>query len=286
VVSGLASAVAGWAPPPVTVTDRIDPWPVTAFAALLDLPPPTGTLPPLWHWFSFLEAVPQAELGEDGHPAHGHFLPPVPDRRRMIAGGRAEFSAPVPLGAAVTRRSVLADVSVKSGRTGEMVFVTVRHELSVDGAVAVVEEQDVVYRSRPAGATPARVHELPAAVEPAPAVPGAWRLHLDPDEAMLFRFSALTYNAHRIHYDRPYVSAVEGYPALVVHGPLLALLALELPRRFAPERPVATFEYRLQRPVFAGSAVVADGVPGEDGVEATVAVPGQSPSLTGTVRLD
>jgi 3-methylfumaryl-CoA hydratase len=102
---------------------------------------------------------------------------------------------------------------------------------------------------------------------------------------MLFRFSALTYNAHRIHYDRPYVTAVEGYPGLVVHGPLLALLALELPRRSAPERPVSAFEYRLQRPVFAGSAVVADGVVGGDGAEVGVAVPGQPPSLTGSIRL-
>jgi 3-methylfumaryl-CoA hydratase len=287
VVSGLASALAGWAPPPVTVTDRIDPWPVAAFAALLDVPAPAGTMPPLWHWFSFLETVPQAELGEDGHPAHGHFLPPVPDRRRMIAGGRLSVRAPLPLGATVTRRSALADVSVKSGQTGEMAFVTVRHELCLDGAVAVVEEQDVVYRSQPAGTAPARRHEVPVAVEPEPAAAGSWRLRLDPDEAMLFRFSALTYNAHRIHYDRPYVTSVEGYPGLVVHGPLLALLALELPRRFAPERPVTAFEYRLQRPVFAGSAVVADGFAGDDDgvIGVTVAVPGQPPSLTGTLRV-
>jgi 3-methylfumaryl-CoA hydratase len=248
-------------------------------------------VPPLWHWFAFLEAVPQAQLGEDGHPAHGHFLPPVPDRRRMIAGGRVSLRAPLPLGADVTRRSALADVSVKTGRSGEMVFVTVRHELSADGAVAVVEEQDVVYRSQPAGAAPARAHELPPARSPSPADPGTWRLRLDPDEAMLFRFSALTYNAHRIHYDRPYVTEVEGYPGLVVHGPLLALLAVELPRRFAPGRPVTAFEYRLQRPVFAGSPVVADGIgpvgdAGAEGVEVTVAVPGQPPSLTGSIRLD
>lgn len=280
--SALTGTVAGWSPPPLTTSDAIAPWPVAAFAALLDQPAPADVLPPLWHWFFFLEAVPQSGLGDDGHPARGHFLPPVPDRRRMIAGGRATFSAPVPIGARVSRRSSLASVAVKSGRTGEMVFVTVRNELSVDGSVAVVEEQDVVYRSQPAGAAPARVHELPAAAEPAP--PDGWRLRLDPDEAMLFRFSALTYNAHRIHYDRPYVTEVEGYPGLVVHGPLLALLALELPRRFAPDRPVTAFEYRLQRPVFAGSAVVADGVPSGSGVEVSVTVPGQPSSLTGSIR--
>lgn len=284
-MSGLADAVAGWSPSPLDSTDVIDPWPVAAFAALLDQPAPAETLPPLWHWFFFLEAVPEAALGDDGHPAHGHFLPPVPDRRRMIAGGRVSFGAPVPIGASVSRRSSLADVEVKTGRTGEMVFVTVRHELSVDGSVAVVEEQDVVYRSQPAGAAPARVHELPPAAEPDLAVPDAWRLRLDPDEAMLFRFSALTYNAHRIHYDRPYVTEVEGFPGLVVHGPLLALLALELPRRFAPDRPVTAFEYRLQRPVFAGSAVVADGIPEDGGAQVSVAVPGQPSSLSGTTGL-
>ena len=282
-MTGLADAVDGWAPEPLQTTDRIDAWPLAAFAALLDEPAPEGALPPLWHWFCFLDAVPQRDLGDDGHPARGHFLPPVPDRRRMIAGGRAEFRAPVPIGAEVARRSALADVSVKTGRSGEMVFVTVRHELSVDGAIAVVEEQDVVYRSQPAGAAPARMHEMPPAAEPEAAPPGTWRLRLDPDEAMLFRFSALTYNAHRIHYDRPYVTGVEGYPGLVVHGPLLALLALELPRRFAPERWVASFEYRLQRPVFAGSPVIADGVR-EDGGQASVYVPGQPPSLTGDIR--
>lgn len=283
-MSGLADAVAGWAPEPSTVTDRIDPWPLAAFAALLDQPPPEGTLPPLWHWFCFLEAVPQAELGDDGHPAHGSFLPPIPDRRRMIAGGRAEFRAPVPIGAVVSRRSALTAVTPKTGRTGEMVFVTVRHELSVDGQVAVVEEQDVVYRSQPAGAGPARPHERPPAAPPGAPAPRPWRLRLDPDEAMLFRFSALTYNAHRIHYDQPYVTAVEGYPGLVVHGPLLALLALELPRRFAADRPVTTFEYRLSRPVFVGSAVVADGRP-RDELQVAVAVPGQPPSLEGRIRM-
>jgi 3-methylfumaryl-CoA hydratase len=280
----LADLVADWAPHPVEATDRITPWPAAAFAALLDQPPPDGDLPPLWHWFSFLEAPAQSALGEDGHPAAGHFLPPIPDRRRMIAGGRVEFLAPLPIGAAVVRHSRLAQVRPTTGRTGEMLFVTLRHRFEVDGEPAVVEEQDVVYRSQPAGA-PRTTSAPPPAAPEEPAAEGAWRLRLEPDARMLFRFSALTYNTHRIHYDQEYVTGVEGYPGLVVHGPLLALLLLELPRRFAADRPVAGFEYRLQRPAFAGAPVVADGVPEDDGAQLTAGVPGAPPSITGRVRL-
>jgi 3-methylfumaryl-CoA hydratase len=286
-MTSLAELVAGWAPGPVEVTDRIAPWPVAAFAALLDQPvPDDGELPPLWHWFSFLDAAPQSALGEDGHPADGHFLPPIPDRRRMFAGGRLEFRAPLRIGAGVVRRTRLTSVQPKSGRSGELLFVTVRSELDSGGAVAVVEEQDIVYRQQTAGATPARSGELPDAGPPAALPDGAWRLTLDPDPRLLFRFSALTYNSHRIHYDQPYATGVERYPGLVVHGPLLALLLLELPRRAAPERRVAAFEYRLQRPAFAGRPVVADGIPdGDDGVQVTAGVPGQLPSATGRIRL-
>ena len=279
----LADLVADWHPAPVEATDRIDPWPMGAFAALLDQPPPEA-LPPLWHWFSFLDAPPQAELGEDGHPADGHFLPPIPDRRRMFAGGRLEFHAPLRLGADVVRRTRLTSVTPKSGRTGDLLFVTVRSEFESDGGLAVVEEQDIVYRQQAAGAAPARPAELPPAEEPAPA-DGPWRVALAPDPRVLFRFSALTYNTHRIHYDQQYASDVEGYPGLVVHGPLLALLLLELPRRTAPERRVTAFEYRLQRPAFAGRPVLAEGVPDDDGVQVGAGVPGGPPSVTGRISL-
>jgi len=279
----LADLLADWAPRPVETTDRIEQWPVAAFAALLDQPPPPGDeLPPLWHWFSFLDAPAQAELGDDGHPAAGHFLPPIPDRRRMIAGGRVEFLRPLRIGSAVVRRSRLAEVRPRSGRSGEMVFVTVRHRYESDGELAVVEEQDVVYRSQLAGSPRAGRTEPPG--EPGPAADDAWRLRLDPDSRMLFRFSALTYNTHRIHYDQEYVTAVEGYPGLVVHGPLLALLLLELPRRSAPGRAVAGFEYRLQRPSFAGRPVVADGAPDAAGAQLSAGTPGGPPSVTGRIR--
>src|SRR3954451_20026291 len=277
----LADAVADWHPAPVETADRIDPWPAAAFAALLDQPAPQQQLPPLWHWFSFLEAPPQSALGEDGHPAEGHFLPPIPDRRRMIAGGRAQFHATLPIGADVVRRSRLADVRPTTGRTGEMVFVTVRHRYECDGELAVVEEQDVVYRSQPPG-TP-RTGTAPPS-EPSPEPTGDWSLSLDPDAHMLFRFSALTYNTHRIHYDQEYVTAVEGYPGLVVHGPLLALLLLELPRRFSPARAVAGFEYRLRQPYFAGRPVTAHGTADDGGARLSAGPPGSGPSITGRVR--
>ncbi|GAA1323426.1 FAS1-like dehydratase domain-containing protein [Pseudonocardia xinjiangensis] len=278
----LADHLTGWAPEPVETTARIDAWPSHAFAALLDEPSPVrgagDPLPPMWHGFHLLDHPAQADLGDDGHPAHGRFLPPLPHRRRMFAGGRLEVRDPLRVDDVVTRRSSLVAATPKSGRSGAMVLVTVRHEFLRDGEPALVEEQDFAYRSQPPGTDRGLPAAAPAAAEDEP---GRWHLRLHPDEALLFRFSALTYNSHRIHYDHPYVTGVEGYPGLVVHGPLLALLLLELPRRFAPERQVSSFSYRLLRPAFAGTDVVADG----DGEGPLVAgVPGQAPSVQGTVR--
>ncbi|HKN98973.1 MAG TPA: hypothetical protein VJX10_17770 [Pseudonocardiaceae bacterium] len=279
-MTGLADAVAGWSPAPVTVTDRIGRWPVAALTALLDQPEWSGAeLPPLWHWLGFLEHPRQSDLGPDGHPAEGRFLPPIPQRRRMIAGGRLRVRSPLPIGAPVSRTSTLDKVEVKQGRSGEMAFVTVRHEFRVGDAVAAVEEQDVVYRSQEPGA--ARTLVRPAG---SPAAAG-WRFTVVPDEMTLFRFSALTYNTHRIHYDRPYVTDVEGYPGLVVHGPLLALLLLEIPRRHRPGRPVASFDYRLLAPTFAGEPVEVTGTADGDHLSLAAAVPGLAPSITGTAVL-
>jgi 3-methylfumaryl-CoA hydratase len=281
--SELSQYLTGWDPAPTEVTGHIDAWPADAFAGLLDLPSPVrgpgDPLPPMWHWLHLLEHPAQAELGDDGHPADGPFLPPLPDRRRMFAGGRLQVREPLRIGDEVSRRTSLVSATPKSGRSGAMLFVTLRQEFRRGGMIAVVEEQDFAYRSQPAGAARGLPPEAPVATEPAPSAPGAWRARLDPDAPMLFRFSALTYNTHRIHYDHPYVTGVEGYPGLVVHGPLLALLLLELPRRFAPERSVAGFSFRLQRPAFAGTPVVADA----DGADLTAGVPGQPPSVTGTV---
>ena len=275
----LSEHLTGWDPQPVETAGHIDAWPSDAFAGLLDQPSPVkgagDPLPPLWHWFHLLAHPAQAELGDDGHPVAGAFLPPLPDRRRMFAGGRLQVREPLRIGDEVTRRSSLVSAAPKTGRSGAMVFVTERHEYRRGGMVALIEEQDYAYRSQLPGAGRA----LPAP-EAGTAPEGAWRVGIEPDARMLFRFSALTYNTHRIHYDQPYVTGVEGYPGLVVHGPLLALLLLELPRRFAPERQVAGFSYRLRSPAFAGAPIVADGdVRGE----LAAGVPGQPASVTGTV---
>jgi 3-methylfumaryl-CoA hydratase len=258
--AGLADHLAGWAPDPVSRTEVLALEPVHALASVLDQPSPVGApgdpLPALWHWLHFLDQPRQEELGEDGHPRDGHFLPPVPDRRRMFAGGRYRQHEPLRVGEPHTRTSSLRRVEVKQGRSGEMAFVTVRHELLRDGRTVAVDEQDLVYRQQPAGASgvAAAGPAFPAR-EPVQLPVADGGLVVDPDPVMLFRFSALTANAHRIHYDVPYATAVEGYPGLVVHGPLLVLLMLELPRRHLPDRPVRELTYRLQRPVFVGRPV-------------------------------
>ena len=282
----LAESLRDWRPPTVTTARRVDPWAAAAFADLIDAVSPAldegSPLPPLWHWFTLLDHPAQSDIGEDGHPAHGPFLPPVPGRRRMFAGGRFAQRAAIPLGARLECRASVADVTLKSGRTGEMAFVTSRYELSVGAAPMAVEEQDIVYRAEPPG-TPRRAMDRPAGDAAPPT--GAWRLALGTDPVLLARFSALTYNGHRIHYDTPYARDVEGYPDLVIHGPLLALLALELPRVHAPDATVAEFAYRLVRPAFLPSRIVAAGDRDGDGAAITVAAEGAEPSLTATVRL-
>ncbi|MER5429561.1 hypothetical protein [Streptomyces sp. NPDC002588] len=267
----LASYVESWSPGPLTDEDPLHPGPAAALSAALDLP---GTaagagdpVPPLWHWLHFLAWPPRHALGADGHPRDGHFLPPLPHRQRMWAGGRCEIREPLRLGEPAHRVSSLASVTAKQGRTGELLFVTERREFRQDGRLRLVEEQDIVYRSgRAAGSHPRALDESAAPRTEAP-----WRLELRPDPPLLFRFSALTANAHRIHYDAPYCRDEEGYPGLVVHGPLLALLMLELPRRGAPRRQVRSLSYRLRRPLFAGERLAACGTPAADGAALHIA---------------
>ena len=232
-----------------TVHDTIGPTPVVALTATLDHPPAAVSagmpLPPLWHWLYFLPMHRQREIGPDGHARRGGFLPPVPLPRRMWAGSQFEFRSAVRVGDTVARTSTIDDVTAKEGRSGKLVFVKVRHELRCNGATdpAIVEFQDIVYREA----------KRPDDVEPPPlAAPAgaAWQREIVPDDVLLFRYSALTFNGHRIHYDRRYATEVEGYPGLVVHGPLIATLLLDLLRRNAPEAEVASFRFRAVRPTF------------------------------------
>ena len=247
-----------------TVRDQIGATPVVALTATLDHPAspvPAGTpLPPLWHWLYFLPMHRQSEIGADGHARRGGFLPPVPLPRRMWAGSQFEFRAPIRVGDAVERTSTIADVSVKEGRTGRLVFVKVRHELRCNGAAepALLEYHDIVYRE---AKQPGDVEPPP---QPAPAA-AAWQRELVPDDVLLFRYSALTFNGHRIHYDRRYVTEVEGYPGLIVHGPLIATLLLDLLRRQAPDTDVASYSFKAVRPTFDLHPFSVNGTPQADG---------------------
>ncbi len=288
-MTDLEDAIRDWSPEPVTTTGTTTPWAVAAASGLFDLDPVAGEgepLPPMWHWFGFLEHPRSDELAEDGHVEDGHFLPPLPQRRRMFAGGRMRIDRPMRVGETLARTSTLVRADVKHGRSGEMLLVTVRDEFrdGPDGEVVVTEESDLVYRSQAPGQ--ARGIEIGTPSADVPATSGE-AVTLDPDETLLFRVSALTYNSHRIHFDHPYVTGVEGYPGLVVHGPLLALMLLEIPRRHRPGRAVTAFDYRLARPAFAGHRIVADhdGDAGDDGLAVAAGGVGLPASVTGTIGL-
>ena len=241
--------------------DTVATVPVLALSAAIDRdgPPQRGDpLPPLWHWLYFLPIARPSELGADGHPARGGFLPPVPLPRRMWAGSRLDFHRPLYVGDSITRVSRIDDVSAKQGRSGALVFVRVHHEISGRGALAIAEEHDIVYRELPNTETP------PSAPKPAPAE-FAWHREVHPDPVMLFRYSALTFNGHRIHYDRRYATEVEGYPGLVVHGPLIATLLLDLLRRNLPDAQVSRFSFRALRPLFDTAPFYIYGMPRPDG---------------------
>jgi len=257
-----AAVVDGWAPPGETATDTVTLRPAHEFAALLDVPSPVeriyDALPPLWHWFLFPALHRSADLGADGHPATAAFNPPLARRRRMFGGGRLTVHTPLRVGDRVVRESRLAGVRAVRGGSGWLLVVTVGHDLSVGDDLRVREEQDLVYRAPSgAGGSPRASRSGAAAARPG----GPWRLSWRPDPVALFRFSALTANAHRIHYDRPYATDVEGHGGLVVHGPLLALLMLELARRHAPEHRVTSYAWRAHAPLFDTDEVVVTGGP-------------------------
>ena len=247
-----------------TIEDTATPTPVAALSATLDWPdypagarPAPGTpLPYLWHWLYFLPLAQQSEIGLDGHAKRGGFLPPVPLPRRMWAGSDFTFHAPLLVGDALSRTSTIVDVNEKSGRTGTLIFVKVRHEIRRNGSaqVALTEHHNIVYRDAP---KPQDVAPPPVAA-PAQA---AWSRHIKADDVLLFRYSALTFNGHRIHYDRKYVTEVEGYPGLIVHGPLIATLLMDLLRREQPGAHVTKFEFKAVRPTFDINPFSVHGAP-------------------------
>jgi 3-methylfumaryl-CoA hydratase len=243
------------------LTDTLDPSRSNALAAALGDPATRNAgepLPLLHHWLYFWDVRPPAGLGPDGHPARGGFLPPVPLPRRMWAGGRLSFHAPLLLGEEVRKTSTILKVEAKSGKSGELVFVTVEHRLEGSAGLAITEQQDIVYREASAAGS------VPLPAQDAPAPDAAWRRDIDPDPVLLFRYSGLTMNGHRIHYDRSYAIDEEAYPALVVHGPLMATLLADLGARNL-STPVTGFEFRGQSPAFDSIPLHVCGKPSESG---------------------
>ncbi|KRV71019.1 FAS1-like dehydratase domain-containing protein [Pseudomonas citronellolis] len=230
---------------------------VSRLAATLGEPAPAAgeALPPLWHWAFFQDAVPEAGLGADGHPARGGFLPPADGRNRMWAGGRLEFHEPLRVGRQASRVTTILKVEEKHGRTGALLFVTLRHDYLQDGRLALREEQDIVYREP----SPPKLGGTEALPE------GAWREAVEPSPVLLFRYSAVTFNGHRIHYDWPYVTGAEGYPGLVVHGPLIATLNLRAFCRANPQARLRRFAYRGLRPLICPEPFELGGRPSGPG---------------------
>ncbi len=227
-----------------------------------DPPHVEGTpLPPGWHWLCFPEAVKLVDTGHDGHPKLGGFMPPVPLPRRMWAGNRMEFLQPIRAGDKLRRKSTIADMRFKSGAGGKLCFVNVRHEIHAGSELATVEEHDVVYREAVAPGAPA------AKPRPAPAEP-LWSRTVSPSPVLLFRFSALTMNSHRIHYDRGFAVEEEGYPGLVFHGPLTMVLLMDLFRRANPRARLQRFAVRATAPLYDDRDFEIQGAPGESDGEA------------------
>ena len=254
----------GWVRRSETLADRCDPARVRQLAASLDLDPAQFTdgaaLPPLWHWIFTTPLSPLGEAGPDGHPARGGFLPPVPLPRRMWAGSQLEWLRAPRLGEPLRRDSSVESVAMKQGRSGALVFVKVRHEWRSGAELLMREGQDIVYRDAPpaARAKPNPPAEGPVWREPLGANPA--RCALVPNEVLLFRYSALTFNSHRIHYDRRYCLEIEGYPGLVVHGPLMATVMATLAWLQAGRRTPRSYSFRAQAPVFDAEAITVHSV--------------------------
>jgi 3-methylfumaryl-CoA hydratase len=248
--------------------DQITAPTMAGYAAMLDrvddlAPQPGDPVPPAGHWMYFLTSAPMSALGPDGHTKRGGFLPPVDLPRRMWAGGRIEFIAPLRIGDAARKLSTIKNVTYKQGNSGQLVFVVVEHQVFGNDGLAIREEHDIVYRD---AADP----NAPPQLEKQAPEQAAWTRIIEPDPVLLFRYSALTFNGHRIHYDLPYVTEKEGYPGLIVHGPLIATLLMDLCRRQRAETPLASFNYRAMSPVFDTGPFSVNGAPAADGRSAAL----------------
>lgn len=244
---------------------------------------PGAVLPPMWHWLAFLPRSAESSLGPDGHPHvdADELRPEMGLPRRMFAGGSLEVHAPLHVGAELRRVSTLTDIKEKSGRSGRLVFLTLRHRIFEAGKLAVEEVQNAVYReagSPTAACVPLKPEDLPK--PPA----GAWVRTIRPDPMLLFRYSALTFNTHRIHYDQPYATGVEAYPGLIVHGPLIAMLLLELVRRNSG-RSIRAFRFEARAPLFEGQPFRTLGVPAGDRIALTAERPDGNTAMAGEVEL-
>ncbi|MBI1188042.1 MAG: acyl-CoA dehydrogenase [Alphaproteobacteria bacterium] len=244
-----------------TRRDQISETPARALAATLNHDAdaaigPGAEIPALWIWLYFLPLAPMRDIGADGHPKRGGFLPPIPQPRRMWAGSRCTFHAPLRIGDDIERTSTILKIAEKTGKAGVMTFVTVRHGVSAGGGLAIEEEQDIVYIDIPSRYEPPPPTPLPAC---------AWSDAVAIDPVLLFRYSALTFNGHRIHYDKPYAVEVERYPGLVVHGPLQATLLFDAALKRAPARRPKSFSFRGVRPLFAHERASLNGLERDDG---------------------
>lgn len=238
--------------------DAMDLGHASRIATTLGEPAPAAgqALAPLWHWCYFLESVGMNALGTDGHPARGGFLPPADNRNRMWAGGRVTFDGDLLASVPAEKTSTVSNIVEKQGKTGSLLFVTVTHEVRQQGRRVIHEEQDIVYRAP----SPPKLQ----GTEPSP--PAQWQMTVNPTSTLLFRYSALTFNGHRIHYDFPYVTQQEGYPGLVVHGPLIATTLVQSFRLANPKARVRQLAYRGLRPLIAPQPFEAMGEVVEPGL--------------------
>ncbi|KAB2344464.1 FAS1-like dehydratase domain-containing protein [Actinomadura rudentiformis] len=291
-----------WEPHTLTTVETVDPHPVATLSALFDdgTPPvgPGDALPPLWHWLALARWPPSSTLGVDGHPARGTFLPPVELPRRMFAGGEVTFHAPLMVGSTVRREARVESVTEKSGRSGKLVVVVVATRLyDGDGLLAIDERQDIIYRDAGAVSPSASPAEEAAGLAPSGAPfsrSGDWSWDFATDPALLMRFSAATSNPHRIHYDWPYATRIEGYPGLVVHGPLMTLALAEVLRLEGHGARVSRMRHRNRSPLFCGQNArlrrIEDAAPDAAPDAFTLGLfapdPGAAPSTTLTIDFE